>query len=379
MDSEQPVLEEQETTPESAPEEGVGLDAVTQGQPIKELIGLRNGKLDLSQFDQLMHEVVSHSAKNSNVPPHQLVKVIRNGKVQWTTAAQAKEQIRLHREKSISDNSDEIAGAIEKAMHGDVNVLEDELLILLCVAHTGFGDDEDAVKKFERRHEEIVNISSEIRDTENDLKKRKRDSGVVNDFEEKMGLMMQARHSGDEAYAKQLADELKGMKSKYVLQSRSLLPIVSSIHVQRTDLVRTKEKLLANMIAQIEQREQGISMNMDMLSNNIEKVEATFDQLSKQEEPADPEMVAALNLRLKKLKSVMEESGDKLGLISCEKEALQEELETTKAVVREMDKSIDEDNTGDLIKKAQGPKIDTTQRPAEPETKKISRMSRSED
>lgn len=369
-------MEEQNNGQVAITESDVSLDSVTQGQPLKELIGLRNGKLDLSQFENLMHEVVAQSAKKANVQPHKLVKVIRNGKVQWTTAAQAKEQIRFHREQFISDQSEEVASAIEKAMHGDVNILEDELLVLLCVANTGFGDDEEAVKKFDRRYEEIVDYSSGIRDSEKDLERRKRDSGIVNDFEEKMGLMMQARHSGDEAYAKRLAEELRNMKSKYVLYSRSLMPIVAGIHAQRTDLMRTKEKLLTNMIDQLEQREQGISMNMEMLSNNIEKVEATFEQLNQQDKPSDPEMIKALNQRLEKLKKVMEDSGDKMGLISCEKEALQEELKTTQAVVQEMDKSIDEDHSGDLIKKAQGPKIDTRKRPAEPDGKKLSRMTR---
>lgn len=379
MDSEQPVIDEQERTTESVPEEVVGLDSVTQGQPIKELIGLRNGKLDLSQFDQLIQQVVSKSAQQSNVPAHKLVKVIQYGKVKWTTAAQAREQIQYHREQAESKNSDEVASAIEKAMHGDVNSLEDELLILLCVAHTGFGDDVDVVKKFERRHEEIVNISSEIRDTEKDLERRKRDSVIINDFEEKMGLMMQASHTGDGESAKSLAEELRQMKAKYVLYSRSLMPILSSIHVLRTELIHTKEKLLSNMINQLEQREQGISMNIELLAKNIDKVEATFDQLRKQEEPVDPEMVIELNSRLGKLKTVMEESGNKLGLISCEKEALQIELKNTQEVVREMDKSIDEDKTDDLIKKAQGPKIDTNKSALSLEAKKVSRMSRAGD
>lgn len=375
MDSERSTINPIEQN-DLAPHEGVTLDTVTQGKPLKELIGMRNGKLDMSQFEQLMHEVISQSARKADVQPHKLVRVIRKGKVQWTTAAQAKEQIKFHREKFISDQSDEVATAIEKAMHGDVNIIEDELLILLCVAHTGFGNDPEAVKKFERRHEEIVEITTEIRDTEIELTKRKRDSGIINDFEDKMGLMMQARHSGEEAQAKRLADELRGMKSKYVLYSRSLIPVISSIHAQRTDLMRTKEKLLSNMIDQLEQHESGIEMNMEMMSQNIEKVEATFNQFSKQDHPLDEDMIHTLNDRLEKLKTVMETSAGKLGLISCEKEALQDELKTTQAVVREMDKSIEEDHSNDLIKKAQGPKIDTTKRPSEPEINKLTRMTR---
>ncbi|RJP23041.1 MAG: hypothetical protein C4527_20875 [Candidatus Omnitrophota bacterium] len=336
----------------------VSFESILSGKSFKDLILLKDGKLDLSRFDALMRGVLEESIKSSNVPPHQLVRVIRDGRVIWMTVEQARNMVDYHRHHSIADTSATVANAIEMAINGDINYLEDEMLILMCLAESGNSKNDDVMAKFTRRKQEVFRLVNEIRDSESELQRRKRETNIVSDFEEKMGLMLQARHKGQEQRAIQLAQELRVDKKKYLLFARSLGPDIQKIRQLRGELVRTKEKVLGHIMEGVGAEANSLSLSIDSLKQNMDQLEKAFNQ-SAESMKVDNKYVEALKQKMAGVQKAIEKKTERIEAIEQEKAALQQEIEKTKLVADKLDTVNVEDGINDQLKKFQdsAPKI----------------------
>ncbi len=330
----------------------VSFDSVLSGQSFKDLILLKDGKLDLSRFDALMRGVLEESAKTANVPPHQLVRIVRDGRVIWTTAEQARSMVQYHRHHSLSDDSEAVANQIERAISGDINYLEDEMLLLLCMAETGNQGNQEILTRLERRREDVFRLSNEIRDSEADLNRRKRDTRIVGNFEEKMGLMLNARNKGQEDRAHQLAMELRLDKKKYLLYARSLAPYTQKIQQLRGELVRTKEKVLRHIMTGVVSEANSLSLTMESLQKNMSQLENAFEKCADSMK-VDNKYLEALKKKMGAVQKAIENKSERKEALEQEKAALQEEIEKLKLAADKMGADALEDGINDQLKKHQ--------------------------
>lgn len=328
-------------------------------------------RMDLSQYEQLMNQLLKQSAHDLDEPPHKLVRILRGGKVIWTTVSQARQMIDFHRNHYISDDSDLVAREIEKALHGDLNLLEDELMILICIARSECGGAEDQRIKVQRKWEATVDLVSDIRESECELNRQKQEKTILGEFEEKMGLMLQARQEGAEKKAKRLADELRAMRNRYVLYSRSIQPMLSKIHCLRTDLVKMKEKILSSLLDALNDKSDSLTVDRDHLKQSIAELE---DELDGVEGRADSEL-AAIGDRLHRLRKDLDANASRIELVHCEKQAMRQELEITRQTVRELDRGAGEEQMDEALRKAQSPKLNLAPKAAAPAKSKNSRMT----
>lgn len=353
----------------------VSFDSILSGQSLTDLISSKDGRLDISRFDALMRGVLEESAKTANVPKHKLVRIIRNGRVQWTTAEAANKMIDYHRNHSLSDDSETIANNLEKAIHGDIAFIEQEMLLLLCLAESGGGSDEEFVKKLERRRVEILRLVSEVRSSESTLNRRKRESGVVDQFEEKMGLMINAREKGHEEYAYQIASELKLIKNKYLLFTRGLAPDIQKIRQLRGELVRCKEKVLTHMLEGLQVEAKSVSLSLESLQQNMERLEKSFQQTADSNHSCEEDL-DQIRERIKNVQKSIETKSERMQTIQQEAQNLKQEIATTKAVADQMDT----DSTDDALKDSLSKHQNTSRIKKEPgldkliEKKEVSRM-----
>ncbi len=333
--------------------EYVSFDSLVSGKSIKDLILLKDGQLDLSRFDALMRAILEESAKTSNVPSHKLVRVIRDNRVIWTTAEQAKKMVDYHRHHSLSDDSEAIANKIELAISGDISHLEDEMLILLCMAESTYKDNQEVLQKLERRRKDVLNVTTEIREGEMELAQRKRKTGIVDTFEEKMGLMLQARDRGQEKRANDLAAELRLIKSKYLLFARGLEPQIQKIRQLRGELVRTKEKVLIHIKNSVTQEEKSLSLSIDSLEKNMKSLEDSFNKIA-HSSGTDSKDLDSMKTRIAKVQSAIKSKTERIESIQQEKAALNQEIETAKVVADKLGAPSLDDSINEQVKKQQG-------------------------
>jgi len=339
----------------------VSFESILSGKSFKDLILLKDGKLDMSRFDALMRGVLEESARSTQSPPHRLVRVIRDGRVIWTTVEQAKQMIEFHRHHSLSDESENIANQIEIAINGDINHLEDEMLILLCLAESGHKDNAEVLPKLDRRRKDVLQLTNDIRQSEADLIRKKRETGVVDAFEEKLGLMINARSHGDEKRATELAMELRLIKSKYLLFARSLSPDIQKIRQLRGDLVRSKEKVLGHILDCVASETQSLSLTLDTLNQNMQNLETAFQKAASSTAKKDEEnnSLEALKERMNKVQSAIHKKTERIEILQQESAALKQEIENTRTIADKIGSAIVEDGVDEQLKKfqSQTPKI----------------------
>ncbi|MEW6235951.1 MAG: hypothetical protein AB1656_11230 [Candidatus Omnitrophota bacterium] len=341
----------------------VSFESILSGKSFKDLILLKDGKLDLSRFDALMRGVLEESARSTQAPAHRLVRVIRDGRVMWTTVEQAKQMIEYHRHHSLSDESENIANQIEIAINGDINHLEDEMLILLCMAESGHKDNAEVLPKLDRRRKDVLQLAQDVRQSESDLARKKRDTKVVDAFEEKLGLMINARSHGDEKRATELAMELRLIKSKYLLFARSLSPDIQKIRQLRGDLVRSKEKVLGHILDCVASETQSLSLTLDTLKQNMQNLESAFQKAAssstKKDEDEEYNSLDALKERMSKVQSAIQKKTERIEILQQESAALKQEIENTRTIADKIGSAIVEDGVDEQLKKfqSQTPKI----------------------
>ena len=329
--------------------EYISFESILSGKSLKDLIQFKDGRIDTSRFEALMRGVIEESSKRLDAPAHKLVRIVRNGRVQWTTVEEAKNLAAYHREKALTDNSEEIANQIEKSINGDVSILEDELLILLCMAESNSNGDEEILARLERRRQDSFDLIHEIRESENSLNKLKRDTGVVDVFEEKLGQMMHARNHGHEKKAQELAFELKNIKSKYLLYTRGLGPQVQKIRYLRGELVRIRERILRIMMNGVQAEERSLSISLDSLSKDMEKLEKALEDKAGPNTDSSEGEIDNLKQRMQQVQSSISSKVERIEAIQQEKTMLRSEIQATKAAADQLGASArDEELSGKL-------------------------------
>jgi len=254
--------------------------------------------LTMDRFDDYWERTRSAEAQKKEVDPNKLVRFVHNGKVNWITQDEASLYLQL------SDDTDKRQNAVKKeikrAMRGESKSLSDELSVLLAISASTLGRykeeqaiPEEEIKRIEptlqRRFQEVEQLSNALQEVEKTIEAKRKREPIFQEYETKLGEMMNLQRQGKNAEAAKLAQELAAKKRQYVIMSRALEPDVYTSYFYRMELQKTKKRVLSVQKYLSAQRE-------DSLEDEIKDLKQELNQLKSVKEQEDGLMARGVNV-----------------------------------------------------------------------------------
>ncbi len=275
--------------------------------------------LTLDRFDDYWERTRPLEADRKGVDPNKLVRFVLNGKVNWITQDEASLYLQ------ISDDTDKRQTAVKKeikrAMRGEFKSLSDELSVLLAISASTLGRykeeqaiPEEEIRRIEptlqRRFQEVEQLTSAMREIEKTIEAKRKREPIFEEYESKLGRMMNLQRQGKTTEAANLAQELAAKKRQYVIMSRALEPDIYTSYYYRMELQKTKKRVLnvqkylsaqredslENEIRHLKQelhdlksakeqeddlKARGVTVDTDEYENRVEKIDKTEKKIEK--------------------------------------------------------------------------------------------------
>ena len=237
--------------------------------------------LDMDKLDQFLAEMMEETFKNANHSPNELIRVVDRGAIRWMTAEQAEDF--LHQNGDEEDQ--EFQHNLQMALRGDSRILSQELriLLLLAIGTMKKYETEQAIPMEEIRRLEIQltrlsrNIHGylgELSQIESRIKDTRQRNPILDEFEGKMGKLLNFQKEGENNKALELAKELAAIKKRYVLLSKGLINDNNLAYHCRLDLQRQKKSVLSSHRYMAAQREGALQEELLDLRKSIDNIKS---------------------------------------------------------------------------------------------------------
>ena len=232
------------------------------GHSLADLAGAKIDDLGFEQIQGLIENLVQREAARRKTSPNELIRVVRDGEIVWMTAEEADQMLTSTEE----GGEDRLRTSVERALKGETRILHVELKAMLAVA-LGMLDryvEEKSVDPNEakRIRPVLVQLGRRIATTVNQLKEvetriqaYRNSHPIFDEFEGKMGQLLNLQRMGRNDEATQLAQQLGSLRMKYVRLSRGLISDNNIVYGHRLDLQKNKKSILSNQRYLAVQRE----------------------------------------------------------------------------------------------------------------------------
>ncbi len=242
--------------------------------------------LSVEKFDDFWDRARPIEAKKKGIDPNQLVRFVHNGKIHWITQDEASTYLQLANTEDKKENA--VKKEIKRAMRGETQSLSDELNVLLAISASTLNrykrDDsiaEEEVRRIEptlqKRFQEVEQNVGNLRDVEGIVSQKRKKEPIFDEYEQKLGEMMNLQRMGKTAEAAQLAQELAAKKRQYVIMSRAIEPDVYTTYHYRMELQKCKKRVLSIQKYLAAQRENSLESEIEDLKSDLRVLEKEKD------------------------------------------------------------------------------------------------------
>jgi len=258
-----------------APEAGdIGFEDVFGGED--------QDNLSLEKFEDFWDRARPVEAKKKGLDPNQLVRFVHNGKVHWITQDEANTYLQLANSEDKRENA--VKREIKRALRGETQALADEISVLLAISSSSLNRykreesiPEEEIRRIEptlqRRFQETEQNVACLRDIEGIVANKRKREPIFDEYEKKLGEMMNLQRMGKTAEAAQLAQELAAKKRQYVILSRAIEPDVFTSYHYRMELQKCKKRVLTIQKYLAAQRENSLENEIEDLKSSLRELE----------------------------------------------------------------------------------------------------------
>ncbi len=236
--------------------------------------------ISLSKLEGFLEKVVTDTFQQNRTNPNELVRVVDNGVVTWMTADEAEAYLQP------SENENEnLKQSIHNALRGDRRILEQEIKVLFILAHNTLHQYRDKklipVSEIQRIEPNLIRLGRQVnfqlgslKTIDDRMKLVRTNEPILDAFENKMGELLNLQKMGKREEAARIAQDLAGMKHKYVRLSRGLESDTHESSSIRVDLQRDKKSILSTHRYLVAQREGVLQEETHDLRTNIETMKS---------------------------------------------------------------------------------------------------------
>ena len=239
----------------------------TSGRAISEVLGSRiPDNVNFEQLQVLIEHMVQQEAAKRKTSPNELIRIVRDGQVLWMTAEEADQLLN----DADSESGDNMRASVERALKGETKVLHLELRSMVAVAIgmlDRYAEQKSVdINEIQRIRPSLIQLERRInstvgklREVETRINAQRRENPVFDEFEGKMGQLLNLQRSGKKEDATLLAKELVSLRKKYIMLSRGLASDTNAVYDHRLELQKNKKSILSNQRYMTAQR-QGVLM-----------------------------------------------------------------------------------------------------------------------
>ncbi len=316
---------------------------IASGSPalsFEDLFGSSPENVSVEQLESLLDEVVSKSMESGGASPRELVRVVDNGVVRWMTASEAEEHV-----KDLQDNEEpNLKRSIQFALRGDSRILAMEMQVLLTISNSTLNNYRNnnliPIEEITRTEPQLTRISrsmlyslSSLREIEGRIEETRKKNPVMDDFEAKMAELLEFQRSGRSQDALPLAQELAGMKPRYVRISKALQHDANEGYQVRLELQSKKKSILSFQRYLAVQREGVLQEESQDLRKKIDNLKVLLERTVK-------EKVDAYKSQLGQREGQLEANQNELEAVQREISYLTEKEKETEGVISGMQEKL---------------------------------------
>ncbi|HPA48141.1 MAG TPA: hypothetical protein PK395_20425 [bacterium] len=223
------------------------------GQSFSKIPDAGTDDLGFEQLQRLIENLVQQEAARKKTSPNDLIRVVRGNEVVWMTAEEADTLLASDTESE----DDRLRNSVERALKGETRILHVELRAMIALgmemldryAKEGAVDPNEVKRirpifiQLERRINTTVGRLKEI---ERRIQDYRRSNPIFDEFEGKMGRLLNLQRTGKGEEAAYLAQELVTLRKRYLFLSRGLASDTNVVYGHRLDLQKNKKTILSN-------------------------------------------------------------------------------------------------------------------------------------
>ncbi|MBI1389870.1 MAG: hypothetical protein GC154_15630 [bacterium] len=255
----------------------------------EDLFGSSPENVSVDRLQTLLDDIVDKYAQQNRKSPRELVRVVDNGMVRWMTSEEAESYLG----EAEENQSQNLKRSIQLALRGDSDILSMELNVLLTLARGTLDKYRDSglipIGEINRTEPQLVRVArsltyslGELRDVEARMADTRKKNPVMDEFESKMGALLDMQRQGKTQDALPLARELANLKPKYVRISKCLQGDSNKGHHVRLDLQHHKKTILSWHRYLAAQREGVLQEESQDLRKKIDNLKALIDRSLKE-------------------------------------------------------------------------------------------------
>ncbi len=303
------------------------------------------GEISLERVEAFLDRVIKMASDQAKISPHQLVRVIHNGKVTWMTQKQALEF--LQKSKDI-----EMQSEVQRALKGELKFIRQELEILLAIANFTLRQykknqalNQKEIERIEpslqRRQRELnEGVTSSI-ESETIVKEKRRKNPLLDQYESMMGEFLEEKNQGNLARAAQLAKELAAKKRQYILLTRSIEPDIQTIYYHRLNLQKTKKRILNSQNDLCASRKDRLQVELHELKNNFKEVQAVIQEAEKSGlDSAAKQIEKDQYYDLSQTKNQIQECEGELNALEKEQTIIEQQEKNVESVIQHISENV---------------------------------------
>jgi len=225
----------------------------SSGRSIAKIPETGTDDLGFEQLQRLIENLVQQEAARKKTSPNDLIRVVRGNEVVWMTADEADALLASDTESE----DDRLRNSVERALKGETRILHIELRAMIALgmemldryAKEGSVDQNEVNRirpifiQLERRINTTVNRLKEI---EERIQNYRRINPILDEFESKIGHLLNLQRVGKNEEAADLAKELGALRKRYLFLSRGLASDTNVVYGHRLDLQKNKKTILSN-------------------------------------------------------------------------------------------------------------------------------------
>ncbi|RJP18284.1 MAG: hypothetical protein C4527_29235 [Candidatus Omnitrophota bacterium] len=244
-----------------------------------EIFGATPDDISMEKLNLFLEEVIENMFQQSNRAPYELVRVVERGRIRWITAEDAAAIIG---DKEDAENKT-LKQSIQNALRGDSVILDREIRVLFLLANGSLKQYREhnliPLPEIKRTEPQLIRIGrqihyqlNELRGIEQRILEVRRKNPILDQFEQKMGMLLNLQKEGRMDEATPLAIELASLKKKYILISRVLSTEINQSYRCRMEIQYLKKSVLSWQRYLFAQREGVLQNQLQTLRKSVENI-----------------------------------------------------------------------------------------------------------
>lgn len=252
---------------------------------LEELFSYSAETIDFTQLNNLLEGIVQKALGDRGLSEDQLVRVVDSGRIYWLTAAEAKEKMKLAKEQQ----DERLKHSLNFALNATSKQLGMEIQVLMAIAFHTLNTYHDRelipLAEIKRTEPNLTRISrtviyqlDQLREIEIQMDDLRQKNPILDDFETKMGQLLNHQKKGNSQEALVLARELAGMKQKYLRVSRGMQGHNRDNAHMRYEIQHSKKSTLSWQRYMAAQREGILQEENQDLRKSVENVKVLLER-----------------------------------------------------------------------------------------------------